>query len=132
VAARCLYIKLAPGTQYNLTKVAINITYPVAIVGDPFSRPMLDGRKCVLACSLTTPQATRRATNPPNPPSQNHPTPRTPRLFNVLPGGFLDLQYVRLIRGSVRSFLDGNYAVAIGAHPLMDFTDSQSQRKRKS
>lgn len=47
VKARCLYIKLAQGAQYNLTKVAINVTYPVAIVGDPFRRPMLDGRKCV-------------------------------------------------------------------------------------
>jgi hypothetical protein len=42
-------------------------------------------------------------------------THRTPRIFNVLPGGFLDLQHVRLIRGIVRSYLDGNYAVAIGA-----------------
>ena len=49
--------------------------------------------------------------NRPNELTQN----RTPRLFNVLPGGFLDLQHVRLIRGTVRSLLDGNYAVAIGA-----------------
>ncbi len=47
IGARCLYIKLAPGVQYNLTKVAINVTYPVAIVGDPFRRPLVDGRKCV-------------------------------------------------------------------------------------
>lgn len=45
VAEKCLYIKLVPGAQYNLTKVAINVTYPLAIVGHPFNRPLLDGRK---------------------------------------------------------------------------------------
>ena len=49
--------------SYNLTMTSLNITYPVAIVGDVWDRPTLDGRK-------------------------------TPRVFNVLPGGFLDLQFV--------------------------------------
>lgn len=45
----------------------------------------------------------------------------------MLPGGFLDLQYVRLIRGSVRSYLDGNYAVAIGASAGPDWGDRSAQ-----
>ena len=88
IESKCMYIRLVPGASYVLTATSINITYPVAIVGDIWDRPTLDGRK-------------------------------TPRIFNVLPGGFLDLQFVRVHRGVVRSLLDKNLAVVIGGTALV-------------
>jgi len=90
IKAQCMYIRLTPGANYVLTATSLNITYPVAIVGDIWNRPTLDGRK-------------------------------TPRIFNVVAGGFLDLQYVRVYRGTARSFLDANLAVAIGGTALVYF-----------
>lgn len=90
IAAKCMYIRLAPGGNYVLTTTSLNITYPVAIVGDVWDRPTLDGRK-------------------------------TPRLFNVMAGGFLDLQFVRVYRGVARSFLNKNLAVVIGGAALVYF-----------
>ena len=90
IKAKCMYIRLTPGANYVLTNTSLNITYPVAIVGDIWNRPTLDGRK-------------------------------TPRIFNVVAGGFLDLQFVRVYRGTARSLLDANLAVAIGGAALVYF-----------